>query len=169
MTLENKKEATTAIVQLSDILRYVIYDTNTERVQLNQELSLLHNYIAFQNHRSTGSKLVNFTTEVEDENFKIYPMLLLPLVENSFKYGFADHSEQEKIQIELHQQKGQFLFKITNKNLVYKANLDDNYSGFGLKNLQHNLNLVYPQKHQLTVDRSKEVFSVTLSITDEEQ
>jgi sensor histidine kinase YesM len=169
MALANKKEITTAIVQLSDILRYVIYDTNTEQIPLKQEIALLKNYIAFQNHRSKDFELVDFVYEVENEDFKIYPMLLLPLLENSFKYGFADHSEQEKIQLEIQQKNDSFLFTIKNKNLAYKNDLDDNYSGIGLENLKNNLNLVYPGKHQFTVDASKDSFSVTLSITDEDQ
>lgn len=169
MTLEQRKEATTAIVQLSDILRYVIYDTNTERIELKQEINLLHNYIAFQNYRTTGAELVDFEMEVENENFKIYPMLLLPLLENSFKYGFSDHALKEKIHIQLKQKKDRFLFKITNKNLAFQNHFDDNSSGIGLENLKSNLKLVYPNQHQFIIEPSKDIFSVSLQITDADQ
>lgn len=167
LALEKKEETTKAIVQLSDILRYVIYDSDTERVTLKDEIDLLKNYIAFQNHRVEIPNATNLKVEVKDLQFKIYPMLLLPLLENSYKHGIITGGTKTPIQIELFQNENQFTFTIINANLNTKNRLDDKHSGVGLDNLRNNLNLVYPNQHQFLVEETKEIFKVTLILTNE--
>jgi len=168
MALEEKENIATAILELSDVLRYVIYDSDTERVALKDEIKLLKNYISFQKYRGHASNKINFDIEIEDENFKIYPMLLLPLLENSYKHGFSGNQTSETIQIQLKQKASNFSFKITNKNHKTPNVIDDNYSGVGLENLSNNLNLVYPNQHTFIKEETKENFTVTIEITDEQ-
>ncbi len=167
MALEKKEGVTKAIVQLSDILRYVIYDSDTERVSLKDEIKLLQNYVAFQNHRVETPNATNFDINIEDEQFKIYPMLLLPLLENSYKHGIIAGETKTPITIKLHQNENQFQFTITNANLNTKNKLEDKYSGVGLVNLRNNLNLVYPNQHQFEIKDQEDSFQVTLNITNE--
>ena len=84
LALEQHNDTTKAIVQLSDILRYIIYESDTKRISLKEELSLLRNYIAFQDYRTNTPVATQVITDIENENFHIYPMLLLPLLENSY-------------------------------------------------------------------------------------
>lgn len=167
LALEQQKETTTAIVQLSDILRYVIYDSETDRVSLKNEIKLLENYIAFQQHRLEIPNATQIKINVQDEQYKIYPMLLLPLLENSYKFGFISGKPIEPIVIELEQQKNSFRFCITNANLNTQSDLDTSHSGVGLENIRKNLNLVYPNQHEFTVEAFKNQFKVTLSIKNE--
>jgi sensor histidine kinase YesM len=167
LALEKKEGITTAIVQLSDILRYVIYDSDTESVTLRDEIKLLQNYIAFQNHRVETPNATNFEIDIIDEHFQIYPMLLLPLLENSYKHGLIAGETKTPIHIKLYQNKNQFQFTITNANLNTKNKLEDKHSGVGLVNLKNNLNLVYPNQHQFEVRESTDSFKVTLNITNE--
>lgn len=167
LALEKKEDTTKAIVQLSDILRYVIYDSDTERVTLKDEIELLKNYIAFQNHRVEIPKATILDLDVKDLQFKIYPMLLLPLLENSYKHGIIAGETKTPIQIELFQNENQFRFTITNANLNTKNSLDDKHSGVGLDNLRNNLNLVYPSQHQFIVEETNEIFKVKLALTNE--
>lgn len=169
LALEEKKEITKAIVQLSDILRYVIYDANTERVTLKDELELLQNYIAFQNHRIEHTNIVSLKIEIDNEYFKIYPMLLLPLLENSYKYGIiAGEDFKEPIKLGLTQSGNQFKFTISNANLDTKNKVENKHSGIGLENIKNNLNLVYPNKHKFHIETTSEIFKVQLEITNEE-
>ncbi|MEP0263148.1 sensor histidine kinase [Dokdonia sp.] len=168
LALEQKGEITKAIVELSDILRYVIYDSDTKRVTLKDEIKLLQNYIAFQKHRVQVSNLVDFKIAVKNENFKIYPMLLLPLLENSYKYGITNTDSSDLIQISLSQHENQFEFIIKNANIGLKNNLDSDYSGVGLENLKNNLHLVYPKKHQFSIKNTTKTFTVIIQITDEQ-
>ena len=167
LALEKREGTTKAIVQLSDILRYVIYDSDTERVSLKDEIELLQNYIAFQNHRVETPNTTNFDINIEDEQFKIHPMLLLPLLENSYKHGIIAGKTKTPIHLELYQSKNQFKFTIINANLNTKNNLDDKHSGVGLENLRNNLNLVYPNQHQFIVEETNEIFKVALILTNE--
>ncbi|BAO77051.1 sensor histidine kinase [Winogradskyella sp. PG-2] len=166
LALEKKEGVTNAIVQLSDILRYVIYDSDTERVSIKDEISLLKNYIAFHNHRVEIPNTTHFEINIVEEHFKIYPMLLLPLLENSYKHGVVAGQTKTPIKIMLYQNGNQFKFNISNANLNTKNQLEEKYSGVGIENLKNNLNLVYPNQHQFEVNETKDTFEVTLIINE---
>ena len=167
LALEKNEATTKAIVQLSDILRYVIYDSNTKRVNLKDEIKLLKDYIAFQDYRTKTPVATRLITDIENENFRIYPMLLLPLLENSYKHGLISGESNLPITAHIHQKDDTFQFKISNANIKSKTIIDKNHSGVGINNLKNNLNLVYPNNHKLLIEDKEKVFSVTLIITDE--
>lgn len=167
LALEKKEGVSNAIIQLSDILRYVIYDSDVERVTLKDEIKLLKNYIAFQNHRIEIPNATDFDINIDDEQFKIYPMILLPLLENSYKHGIISGETKIPVSIKLYQDKNEFHYTITNANLNTKNTIEDRHSGIGIENIKNNLNLVYPNQHQFAVEETKDVFKVTLTITNE--
>lgn len=167
MALEKKDTITSAILELSDVLRYVIYDSDTERVKLKDELNLIKNYIAFQKYRGHSENSVSLKINIENEDYKIYPMLLLPLLENSYKYGFSGSNTSEEILIELKQSGSKFNFRIHNLKLNPNQNLDSKYSGVGLENLKSNLSLVYPKSHSFTIHETKTSFTVTIALNNE--
>jgi LytS/YehU family sensor histidine kinase len=163
LAIENKAETKDAIVQLSDILRYVIYDSNTERVTLKDEVTLVKNYIEFQQFRHQQNDNITFNCNIEDENYSIYPMLLLPLVENSFKYGIKGDISNTFIRMDLKQKKDEFIFDIENN---YSENLleTNEHSGLGLENIKKNLEIVYPKSHELKISKTKDTFKVCLKL-----
>ena len=95
-------------------------------------------------------------------------MLLLPLLENAYKYGFSGNDTSENIEIQLTQKQSYFKFMIQNLNQNLDHNIDDNYSGVGLENLKNNLNLVYPDKHKFNIEETKDRFTVVIEIEDEQ-
>ena len=167
LAIENKAETKDAIVQLSDILRYVIYDSNREYVTLKDEVALLKNYIEFQQFRHQQNDNITFNCTIVDENYQIYPMLLLPLVENSFKYGIKGDINNTFIHINLIQKNKEFMFDIENN---YSENLleTNEHSGLGLENIKKNLEIVYPKKHNFKISKTKDIFKVTLKLTEHE-
>ncbi|MCA0131786.1 sensor histidine kinase [Winogradskyella alexanderae] len=167
LALEKKEDISKAIVQLSDILRYVIYDSDSEKVSLKDEIILLKNYIEFQNYRVKTPNATELTIEIENEDFKIYPMLLLPLLENSYKHGIVSGETETPIKISLNQKNHNFIFAISNANISSKNTIEDKHSGVGLVNLKNNLNLVYPNHHKLIIEDQSDIFKVTLTLTDE--
>lgn len=167
LAIENKVETKDAIVQLSDILRYVIYDSNAKYVTLKNEISLLKNYIEFQQFRHQQLKDVSFSQNIEDEDYQIYPMLLLPLIENSFKHGYNGKSKQSYININLCQEGDVFLFEIEN-NITIKHPEDNGYSGVGLDNIKKNIEIVYPECHNFKVEKTEDSFKVILRIYSHE-
>jgi len=164
MALENKTHIDKAILELSDILRYVIYDSNAERIPLKEEVNLIDNYIAFQTHRVKTD--VQYSKVIENENFKLCPMLLLPLLENAFKYGTSSKSTTASIEINLIQSKKRLTFSIKNQKINEDIKLDDQYSGVGLSTLKKNLDLVYGKNHLFTVEETDTNFTASLSIEE---
>jgi len=164
LAIENKAETKDAIVQLSDILRYVIYDSNTKNVSLKNEVTLLKNYIEFQQFRHQQTENITFNCNIDDENYPIYPMLLLPLVENSFKYGIKGDINNTFIRINLTQNNDVFIFDIENN---YSENLleTNEHSGLGLENIKKNLEIVYPKSHDIKITKTKDTFKVELKLT----
>ncbi|NER09444.1 sensor histidine kinase [Muriicola jejuensis] len=164
LALENKETTKDAIVQLSDVLRYIIYDSNTSRVTLKEELLLLKNYIAFQRYRHKEADKILFKQDVQDEEFSIYPMLLLPLVENSFKHGAPAKSDENFISIDFVQKDNVFQFTIENHRREDYENLNGGYSGVGLANIKKNLEIVYPDAHELEIIEGKNKYSISLKL-----
>ncbi len=163
LAIDKKEDITNAILQLSDILRYVIYDVETDRISLQKEIDLIKNYIAFEKNRHINNAQIQFNYQI-DEQKKIYPMLLLPLIENSFKHGLKSGVKNPFVYIELTENKNQLKFQLTN-NFTEKKNIENkNYKGIGLKNIQENLALIYPKKHVFKTEIKNDVFTVNLFI-----
>jgi LytS/YehU family sensor histidine kinase len=165
MALENKAHVDSAIIELSDILRYVIYDADTPNTPLKDEVKLIDSYIAFQTHRIKTK--VYFKKEIENKNFKVYPMLFLPLIENAYKYGASTKADTETIDIHLIQRGNTLSFTIKNQKLNKDLHLDDHYSGVGLSTLRKNLGLVYAHQHSFEIDETEDSFKAELTLAVE--
>ncbi|WP_420571580.1 sensor histidine kinase [Kordia sp.] len=168
LAIEKKEETPEAIVQLSDVLRYIIYDADADRIKLKEEIVLLKNYLAFQKFRTHGLEDITFDITIEDEDFEIYPMLLLPLVENAFKHGMEKKVAKPFIKISLAQEGTRCHFQIVNHNNNTQQKTKAVYSGVGLENIQHNLEIVYPKRHQFHIKETAETFTVSLQIHQKE-
>lgn len=160
LAIDKKEDITNAILQLSDILRYVIYDVEADKITLEKEISLIKNYIAFEKNRHIKNSKITFDYKV-DEQQKIYPMLLLPLIENGFKHGLKSGVENPYLNIKLEEKNGTLFFKITNNFRELKK---DSKNRIGLKNIQENLELIYPKKHQFKKEIIDSLFIVNLII-----
>ncbi len=165
LALEKNSNITKSILQLSDILRYVIYDSNVERVTLETEKELIQNYINFQKLRLREQHKVVFLSDIENKNFKVYPMLMLPLIENAYKHGDLS-SPDAVISINLEQRKNALLFQINNiKKEQEKGGLSES-SGIGLENIKSSLELVYPNSSEFIINESSKSFEVIITIND---
>ncbi|HEY9197139.1 MAG TPA: hypothetical protein VIM77_12770 [Mucilaginibacter sp.] len=126
---------------------------------VKQELEYLENYIALQKVRAS-SKLrlqVDFEEELADE--PIHPLLLLPLVENAFKYIGGDY----KISISARSRDNRLVFSVVN-DIPAQMPVNGNYSGIGLDNLRRRLLLLYPGRHNLVTMREETRFVANLEL-----
>lgn len=163
LAIDKKEDVTNAILQLSDILRYVIYDVEADKIVLKKEIDLIKNYIAFEKNRHIKNSKVLFDYEV-DEQKEIYPMLFLPIIENSFKHGLKSGIKNPYVKINLNEIDNSLIFNVSNnfnKNIQLENNKD---KGIGLKNVKENLSIIYPEKHTFKTEIKDGVFSVLLSI-----
>ncbi|MFO7658143.1 MAG: histidine kinase [Bacteroidales bacterium] len=163
LALKNAKETPETIIKLSDILRYVIYDSNKEKVSIKSEVELINNYLSLQEHRIDKTSIINFDTEIQND-LKIAPMLFLPLVENSFKHGIKGDISNTFVNIKIKTKNKTVHFEIEN-NKGTSDNHDQNRdSGIGLTNIKKRLKLLYPDKHALTIKDDEHKFKVSLKI-----
>lgn len=150
-----------AILKLSEIMRYIIYETVREKVPLRKELDYIQNYIDLQLLRLNENMKVEYQIDVPNENLMIGPMLLIPFVENAFKHGI-DYAQNSTISIVATAENNRLTFSVTNPKVQQnKVNLVS--SGVGLKNVKKRLELLYPNNYNLTIKATR-LFSVELTI-----
>jgi two-component sensor histidine kinase len=165
-SLAMKKNAETpdAIIRLADILRYVIYDSAKEMVTLNSEIELLNNYLQLQQYRVDTSAHIEFVTDVNERESQIAPMLLLPLVENSFKHGIKGDTGETFIHLNLSQKMDWINFTIENNKGISVELPEKKAGGVGLENIRNRLQLIYPDNHTFDVRDNGLTFRVELKI-----
>lgn len=163
----NLPTAPDKIAQLSEMLRYLLYDCNEERVELSKEISYLHNYIDFQQLKTKDNQNINFDINVKNNSRLIPPVLLEPFVENAFKYSRLEEDEDDAgfVSILLKETEDQLIFEVKNSiNPQRTINNDPTKGGIGINNVQKRLELIYPNEHQLSILEEKDVFKVKLII-----
>ncbi|UOR07002.1 histidine kinase [Hymenobacter aerilatus] len=167
LTVVNGELARQAIHTLSRMMRYVLYETQASTTLLSQEVSFVQDYISLMQLRLTDKVTVTFerpTPLLRD--VPVAPMLLLPFIENAFKHGVSA-TLPSQIYIGLHQQHGTLTLEV--RNTVFpdkRPAVEEVGSGIGLTNTRRRLDLLYPQRYQLSVEEataSKE-FRVLLSL-----
>lgn len=164
LALKNAKETPESIIKLSDILRYVIYDSNKEKVSIKSEVELINNYLSLQEHRIDKTSIISFEKDIQND-IKIAPMLFLPLVENSFKHGVKGDVLNTFVYIKLKTVDKIVHFEIEN-NKSSSENTDQNKDGgIGLSNIKKRLRFLYPEKHDLLIKEDEQKFKVSLKIS----
>ncbi len=162
LSVGKNKEVTEATLQLSNILRYVLYDSE-RKTTIEKEKELIENYIAFEKNRHTVNSTIKFISNI-DTDAEIQPMLLLPLVENSFKHGLKSNINNPFVIIKLEFNKNVLLFEIENNFKENNLKYTEKYNGIGVKNIKENLAILYPNKHELTIEKTNEIYKVKLVI-----
>ena len=133
---------------------------------MNREIEYMKNYISFQKLRTQSSNTITIEDNIEEQNcpHRIAPMLLIPLVENAFKHGIS-LKEKSWIKIKLNCDEKEIRFEV--RNSLHPGHVNDTEkekSGIGLKNVNDRLKLIYPDKHEFTIDKNNNEFLVKLLI-----
>jgi len=149
-----------AIMKLSEIMRYMIYESNTPTVSLSKEVDYLKNYIELQKIRFKDGAYIEMNLNGEIDEQKIVPLMLISFVENAFKHGVLnDPAEPVKIEIIANQ-------KILHFSVINKKNNQnkDAQGGVGLPNVERRLQLIYPDRYKLNVVNSATHYTCELMI-----
>jgi two-component system LytT family sensor kinase len=152
----------TSILQLSKILRFMLYETNVDFIAIEQELKIMDDYIALEKLRYDDTLTVNFNHTLEDMKQAIPPLLLIPLVENAFKHGVSETRSQPFVNIHLLVKEHQLLFVVKNSSELIE-NQELVKENIGLPNLRRQLKLLY-QDYDLRVVQGESDFTATLKI-----
>lgn len=151
-----------ALLQLSTLLRYMLYEGKESKIAIAQEINYLQGYIDLQKLRFGDDVDVWFTIENDGGYFELEPMILIPFVENAFKHGMGT-IEKPRIDIRLSTSDHELVFEVEN-NIAPISDTKDKSSGIGLSNTKRRLELLYKKAHQLTIKEEGGKYIVHLKI-----
>lgn len=161
LSLQQPEKVPESILQLSKILDYLVYYSQQKWIPLTKEVELLQYYLKLEKLRY-GQKLnIHASLPAVPEKLLAAPLLLLPFVENAFKHGARGHDGQWWIKMQLQLIGNKMTFNIENSK---KELTKQKSGGTGLGNIKERLALLYPNRHQLTIDDSESIFSVRLEV-----
>lgn len=154
------------VLQLSEILDYILYRSQQNSVPLTEEIHTIENYIALERIKYGDRLEIVFEKKLLKNGISITPLILLSIVENAFKHGVRDSVVKPKIKIVLTQFNSQITFTVWNTKTAHKYNANENTykNGIGLINIQRQLDLIYPEKHILEIEESDLSFNLKLTL-----
>jgi two-component system LytT family sensor kinase len=152
-----------AIIKLSELMRYIIYESDKEYVPLRKELDYISNYVELQRLRIKDDVEVIYKTEGEYNEIMIEPMLLLPFIENAFKHGI-DYSQSCRILIVVSVSKDKLRLLVENPLIREKNFSIEESSGKGLLNSRKQLELLYSDNHELKIFDENDKFRIELTL-----
>jgi two-component system, LytTR family, sensor kinase len=150
-----------AVMKLSDMMHYVIQDSHAEKVPLEMEVQYIRDYVELQQLRLNHNVDLRLEISGDFGSGQIPPMILIPFVENAFKYGTSSH-ERATISVGIRAEKDVLDFSVTNQ--IFPGRKNSETFGIGIRNTKKRLSLIYPGKHALTISNSGKVFNVNLNI-----
>jgi len=154
-------DAPEAVITLSELMRYMLYEANDKEVPLEKELDYIQNYISLQRLRIKNSEDVKINIHGNSKGLKIYPLILITFIENAFKYG-TDYKGKTFIDIKITIIENQLHFYVKNNVGIHKE--DKENSGIGLENIKNQLQYLYEEHHSLTIDSNQDYYEVNLTL-----
>ena len=164
MTLDKDERLPATVLQLSDLMRYFLYEAKEDLVLLQKETEVLKDYIDLQKIRSNEKLQIEFNVDGKIENQKIAPLLLITFLENAFKHGAKGSTDSAFISIRLHAEENTINFRVENNKGVIDRVEKNDHKGLGLDNVKRRLELIYPGRHELTIQDIDDRFIVQLQL-----
>ena len=154
------EKAKESIIELSKLMRYVLYDGNMQMASLQKESDFIDNYIELMRLRYSDRVDIRVERDKSLPDAMIAPLITITYVENAFKHGVS-YNEESFIHIITHVKDGRFLF--TCRNSKHKESTEE-HGGVGLENTRKRLNLIYGDDYSLNIDDGEKAYSVELDI-----
>jgi LytS/YehU family sensor histidine kinase len=165
LSLKKADETPQVILALSDMFRYMIYETGEDLIELTKEVAFLEKYIKLQQIRSDQKADITFDVNGDTHGIKVAPLVFLPFLENSFKHGIKGDTTGGYVHLRIDIDRDTIHFQLSNN----KGKADDiekeKKSGIGLENVRRRLELQYPGNHTLDIKESEDGFFVSLKLT----
>jgi len=162
LTLQKSNDAPNAVLKLSSIMRYVVTESSQDFVALDKEINYIKDYIELQKLRLDSNATLTFEVKGNTTGRAIAPLILIPFIENAFKYGInPDENSSIEIKIDIENQ----TLQMKVKNTIVASEIDEELkTQEGLKNTQKRLDLIYTGKYDLEVHENENVYDVNLKI-----
>jgi hypothetical protein len=158
----NPADSQNAILKLSKLMRYLLYESDKGTATLADEIDFMNNYIDLMKLRMTDKVMLEISFPEKNTNISIPPLLFIPFIENAFKHGIS-YREKSFIKINMSVADKEITFSCNNSISNGKEETG-NHSGIGLENVSKRLNLLFPGRHDLKIRRSEKTYEVFLDI-----
>jgi len=163
LSLDEEGQVPEALLQLSALMRYILYEAHTEKVALQKEVNFIENYLALQKLRFGNELEISLKVDKSLLGREIAPLLFAPLIENCFKHGIKGGGHPESVDIAINLEGKALLLDMRN-SISKKPARHKTAGGIGLLNLQKRLEILYPEQHRLRAEKMGGVFVVELKL-----
>ncbi len=155
---------TEVIAKLSQMMRYMIYDSNYQQVLLTKEIEYMKNYISLERLRLNNEVPIDFVLEGEAENKLITPLIFITFLENAFKHGVSANNPASWVKINIKMEGNECIYTVENSKLKSVVENKEK-SGIGLQNMKRRLELSYPGRYTLKTDDQTDRYFVQLNLS----
>ncbi len=162
--IEQSPKTPKIILELSGLLRYMLYECKEDFVPLTKEVEQLENFINLSEMQIEERGTVNFSTKNIRGDFQIAPLILIVFIENAFKHSTASQADDISIDVHLHLSEAGILSFICQNSFQPQSNTASLSQGIGLENVRKRLELIYLNSHQLNIQNNNNIYEVRLSI-----
>ncbi len=158
LTLKKSDKAPDMVIRISEMLDYMLYQSNEKEVELSKEINLIQNFLELERIRYGDRLDLKFQIQGDPEDKFIAPLLLLPFLENSFKHGVSNNTGNPFIHMQIEITEDDFSMHISNS---FGNQTKESYSeGIGLKNVERRLELLYKEQYILRISKNDGIFEV---------
>ncbi|UAY54822.1 sensor histidine kinase [Arachidicoccus terrestris] len=161
LTVSGNEKASDAVMKLSGIMRYTLEESQSEYVPLQNEVNFINNYLELQRIRSTDKVQIVFKVDTVGEQVRIAPLLLIPFIENAFKFGVSAR-QNTQIEVGIRVRGNTLVFTCVN-DLLPKVNAPEG-TGTGIVNVRRRLDLLYKKNYQLQITTTDHKYRVHLEL-----
>jgi len=159
----NAEDAKNTIIQLSTMMRYLLYDTAQGQTTLKKEIAFIESYITLMKLRFPENVAITLKVSNEIRDIEIPPMLLISFLENAFKHGVS-YQARSFVSVKIDQTDKGLNFNIINSKHKSNVSLEKSYSGIGLTNIKKSLELLFRNNYILNINETEQEYEIQLTI-----
>lgn len=166
LTLKKSDKAPEIVLKLSDMMRYMLYESNERTIELNQEINYIKNYLELEKLRHGENFAINFDLKGDPVGHEIAPLMFIPFLENSFKHGIDHELKSGYVKICLDIKESGIALSVANSKpqSVIPVTKRKKVGGIGLVNVRRRLNILYPNRYDLSINDTPDEFTVLMTL-----